>query len=282
MQTLPLPGAASGDDYDYSADLEARVERWAHTKIRCSFDGRVPYSEFLAKKVAKVFPDIVPRELWQNFESTSEPSTRHVLTVPVPEKISTSKLVAAIEKNRQRVLKHPVYETIHRAAQGGSAALVMLHQFMEHHVWAVWDYFQLLKRLQQELTCTTLPWVPKGDPQLRRFVTEIVLEEETDITEDGATYGSHLELYLRGMRQAGADAGPMERFLDRISNDKNVNAKADADALATIARDEGAPPAAVAFILSTCRLAAQGSVAEVAAVFTFGREDVIPGTSDTF
>ena len=150
-------------------------------------------------------------------------------------------------------------------------------------MWAVWDYFQLLKRLQTELTCVALPWVPKGDPQLRRFITEIVLEEETDICEDGATFGSHLELYLRGMRQAGADTGPMERFLARIDRgDHEVpsihrqGGTPIAAALAAMALEEGAPPAAAAFMSSTVQLAMNGSVAEVAAVFTFGREDVIP------
>ena len=163
--------------------------------------------------------------------------------------------------------------------------MALLRRFMEHHVWAVWDYFQLLKRLQTELTCVALPWVPKGEPQLRRFITEIVLEEETDICEDGATFGSHLELYLRGMRQAGADTGPMERFLARIERGdhevpsiqgQGAGGTPISAALAAMALEEGAPPAAAAFISSTVQLATTGSVAEVAAVFTFGREDVIP------
>ena len=65
------------------AERNAVHARWAKTKIRCGFDGRVAYSEFLAKKVAKVFPDIVPPSLWKNFDSTSKPSTRHCLVVKV-------------------------------------------------------------------------------------------------------------------------------------------------------------------------------------------------------
>ena len=34
--------------------------RWDGTKIMCEFDRSVEYSEFLAKKVSKVFPDLVP------------------------------------------------------------------------------------------------------------------------------------------------------------------------------------------------------------------------------
>jgi len=154
----------------------------------------------------------------------------------------------------------------------------MILRFMEHHVWAVWDYFQLLKRLQREFTCVALPWRPTSDPQLRRFISEIVLEEECDLCEDGRTYQSHLEIYLRAMRQAGADVGPIERFLKGLAeiwNDCKVNAVLPGR-VATLARDCGAPAAAVDHIEITVRLAVSGGLPEVAAVFTFGREDVIP------
>ena len=309
MKTLPMPAAGAPQWSD--AELEAIRERWARTKIRCKFDGRVAYSEFLAKKVAKVFPDVVPKSLWSNFDSTTAPSTRHVLVVPVPEKRSTSALLCAIESQRQRVMKHPLYAYMSEAAGGeasmgsmgstgrlvgadtiyppppSSSALAsplssLIRCFMEHHVWVVWDYFQLLKRLQSELTCTQVPWVPVGDRQLRRFINEIVLEEETDLFEDGKTYGSHLELYLRGMDQAGADTRPMNAFLATVvsvaaATAGGGDAVTAADAVADHAAACGAPAAAAAHIRSTLRLAMGGSTAEVAAVFAFGREDIIPG-----
>ena len=95
------------------------------------------------------------------------------------------------------MLRHPLYKELQANKTSRAPALDLIRMFMFHHVWAVWDYFQLLKRLQLELTCVQLPWRPRADAQLRRFVNEIVLEEETDLMEDGVSYGSHLELYLK-------------------------------------------------------------------------------------
>ena len=268
MKTLPVSPITD------PCEVAERDLRWSQTKIRCTFDGQVQYSEFLAKKVAKVFPDVVPRTLWQNFESTSEPSSRHTLVVSAPEKLNTSMLLTEIESNRQKVLKHPLYQSIQAiAANVDDDSLHLVRRFMEHHVWAVWDYFQLLKRLQAELTCVAVPWRPATNSQLCRFINEIVLEEESDLFEDGVTHGSHLELYLRGMHQAGADTGPMRRFLQRLPHVSGQNASMS---LAEEAANAGAPKAAVDHIQDTLRLALEGSAAEVAAVFTFGREDVIP------
>ena len=48
----------------WNAEEAASIEkRWEGTKIRCQFDGTVEYSEFLAKKVSKVFPDLVPHKV---------------------------------------------------------------------------------------------------------------------------------------------------------------------------------------------------------------------------
>ena len=127
-----------------------------------------------------------------------------------------------IKDNRHRVLNHPLYSHMRATAVDDKEMSKLIPIFMEHHVWCVWDYFQILKRLQQDLTCTTLPWRPKGDRRLRRFINEIVAEEETDVFEDMKTPGSHLELYLRGMREAGANTAPMENFLKMLESNEDL------------------------------------------------------------
>ena len=51
----------------------------------------------------------------------------------------------AVESTRQRVVMHPLYGNLNT-----HQAIVT---FMEHHVFAVWDFMSLLKSLQRNLTC---------------------------------------------------------------------------------------------------------------------------------
>jgi len=141
-----------------------------------------------------------------------------------------------------------------------------LRVFMAHHVFAVWDFMSLLKALQRDLTCTTLPWVPTGNPATRRLINEIVLEEETDLDPEGQAT-SHFELYLRAMREAGADTAPAERLLAALADGASVPA-----ALAAAQ----APPAVQEFVKHTFAVISAGQPHATAAAFTFGREDVIP------
>lgn len=138
--------------------------------------------------------------------------------------------------------------------------------FMEHHVFAVWDFMSLLKVLQRRLSCVDLPWIPVADPAACRLVNEIVLGEESD--EDGqGGYTSHFELYRRAMQQCGADLRPIDRLVDAIRS---------GTPLASILDRVGVPPTVRQFVETTFEIIQDESVCAVASAFTFGREDLLP------
>jgi len=159
---------------------------------------------------------------------------------------------------RTRLVGHPLYGLVDTPER--------LRAFMAVHVFAVWDFQSLLKAMQQRLTCTSLPWLPTPDPEARRLVNEIVLEEESDELPDGG-HASHFELYLHSMRQAGADTGPIERLLSGL---------AEGLPLARAVEASGAHPAAAAFVAKSFEVIGCGETHRIVAAFTHGREDVIP------
>src|SRR5713226_3283759 len=114
------------------------------------------------------------------------------------------RLQESLRPLRKRVAEHEVYRRIE--------TLQELRLFMEHHVFAVWDFMSLLKALQQRLTCVTVPWTPQGHRLSRRLINEIVLEEESDEDTRGG-YISHFELYRAAMEQCGADTSRVDAFL---------------------------------------------------------------------
>lgn len=164
---------------------------------------------------------------------------------------------AAIEPLREEVTGHPIYGQIR---SGADVAV-----FMGHHVFAVWDFMSLLKSLQRELTCVEVPWVPTPQPISRRLINDIVLVEESD--EFGEGYVSHFELYRHAMTEAGADTGPIDRFLALLRAGLGV-----ADALV----EARVPAPAAQFVRSTWSLIETAPVHAQAAAFAFGREDLIP------
>ncbi len=163
-----------------------------------------------------------------------------------------------ITLSRKRLLQHPLYNCINTTAD--------LQLFMQSHVFAVWDFMSLLKALQQQLTCTTLPWKPVGDTQLRYLINEIVLAEETDMDSNGHRM-SHYEMYLDAMKAAGIDTQKTEQ---KIASWTDVAAVLDEENLASL-------PAHVSqFLKNTFQVIQRGKAHEIAAAFTYGREDLIP------
>jgi len=170
-------------------------------------------------------------------------------------------LRAGIEASRKEVIGHPIYAALTTRAACAT--------FMEHHVWAVWDFMSLAKSLQLELTCCRVPWLPAGHPRTRRLINEIVLAEESDEAGDG--YLSHFEMYLAAMRQAGASTVPIERFTRLVARGGSLMIALPASQ---------APAPAAAFTLATFRVIEDAPLHAQAAVFAFSREDIIPEMFD--
>jgi hypothetical protein len=159
---------------------------------------------------------------------------------------------------RAGLLEHSVYSEVDSVSD--------LRRFMQDHVFAVWDFMSLLKRLQQDLTCTKVPWFPVDNTRAARLINDIVAGEETDVDPDGS-YVSHLDLYLRAM----ADVGASTRQFDAFRSLARVGASVEAAMVRT-----DVPSHVQAFVTHTMALAQSGSTEEVLAAFFYGREDVIP------
>ncbi|QDU92867.1 DUF3050 domain-containing protein [Lignipirellula cremea] len=159
---------------------------------------------------------------------------------------------------RQGLLEHEIYGQIDR--------LEKLQVFMQHHVFAVWDFMSLLKTLQLRLCSSGVPWLPPTDPTAARLVNEIMLGEETD--EDGhGGFASHFDLYRRSMDCCGATGDAIDGFLVELRQGQTVEAALSRPAI---------PPAVRPFVRQTFAVIDSGDLCAVASAFTFGREDLLP------
>jgi hypothetical protein len=189
------------------------------------------------------------------------PTTQHresVVSAPRPPQAMPTYDNDHFGSLRTALLDHPLYADI--------VSLADLRQFMEDHVFAVWDFMSLLKRLQQDMTCTRVPWFPADNALAARLINDIVIGEETDVDPDGF-YVSHLDLYLRAMGDVGASTLQFDKFRSLAQVGIPVEI-----ALVRI----GVPAYVQAFVSHTMTLASSGTMEEVLAAFFYGREDIIP------
>ena len=167
------------------------------------------------------------------------------------------RLEEQIAKARDEVVSHPLYASLDNPEA--------IRAFLEHHVFAVWDFMSLLKSLQRNLTCVQVPWVPTGPTGSRRLINDIVLVEESDELRGG--YISHFELYVEGMTEAGADTSVIDVFIALLREGRPV---------AAALTEAKVPAPAADFVSTTWRLIETVPVHCQAAAFAFGREDLIP------
>lgn len=170
-----------------------------------------------------------------------------------------NKLKEEIKPYQQALYSHPINSFIQKP--------VDLAVFMQHHVFAVWDFMSLVKKLQAELTCVSQPWVPKGTADVRFLINEIVLGEESDVDQNGLVI-SHFELYLRAMKELSIEPSPILNTL--------LQARSIEDVLTGVS-NSSVQPTIKQFLLFTFESIANRTIEEIAAIFTFGREDLIPG-----
>lgn len=176
------------------------------------------------------------------------------------EKFAT--LNADLEPLRNQLCHHAVYSLLNDIDD--------LKCFMSHHVFAVWDFMSLLKALQQEYCSSRIPWVPHENRLAARLVNEIVLAEETDEGPDGE-YISHFGMYRQAMGQVGAPSESIDRLLAELERGRPIEV-----CLAEVDLPENVR----AFVTHTFQVIQSGQPEELAAVFLFGREDLIPDMFD--
>jgi hypothetical protein len=163
-----------------------------------------------------------------------------------------------IKLARTSLLTHPVYAQIND--------IEGLKKFTEFHVFAVWDFMSLLKSLQIGLTCVSLPWIPIGSANTRYLINEIVTGEESDVDELGNRI-SHFELYLQAMEQMGANTNAIKEMVTLLTSGQSIDKTIQDSNLSSKVKQ---------FLNFTFDIAQNAPLHVKAAVFTFGREDLIP------
>lgn len=166
---------------------------------------------------------------------------------------------SALEPLRHEILHHPLYASIQTPED--------LQHFMDFHVFAVWDFMSLLKSLQRNLTCVEVPWFPVGSPETRFLINEIVVGEESDRDPEGNVM-SHYELYRKAMEMAGAHGKSADAFLLELKQSAHLGSAFEAGHCEPEVRD---------FVRFTFDRIRENKLHVLAALFTFGREDLIPG-----
>jgi len=168
------------------------------------------------------------------------------------------KFIVELEDLKKKLINHDLYKKINSVND--------LKSFMEGHVYAVWDFMSLVKKLQQNLTCTTVPWIPSKTPLAARLINDIVLCEETDQFNNGK-YMSHFEMYLSSMVEIGANPKKIIDFTKRLETNDNLNDCILNSKIPNFAKD---------FMIHTFDIINSNKNHVIAAAFTFGREDLIP------
>ncbi|WP_248724375.1 DUF3050 domain-containing protein [Seonamhaeicola sp. ML3] len=175
------------------------------------------------------------------------------------EKKAKIELIHEELKGLKMTLKnHPVYSMLDDVNN--------VKIFMENHVFSVWDFMSILKGLQTNLTNIVVPWKPLSNAKTVRFINELVLAEESDIGNK-STPLSHYEMYIEAMLEVGADTTKILRFVNGVSDMNSIHAHINKSKLRNWLKS---------FLNFTFNVINTNEIHKIAAIFTFGREDLLP------
>ncbi len=172
---------------------------------------------------------------------------------------AAGKLEASLLGARLALVEHPVYTAL-RTPQA-------LRTFLEYHAFAVWDFMSLLRALQHRICGYAVPWLPPENLLAARMVNEMMLVEETDELPDGSGFGSHFQLYQRGLVEGGVRNDKIGAFVRSLRDGRSVEQAYD---------DAAVPRAAREFVSATLKKCDDPGTHKLAAYFVFGRENIIP------
>ena len=172
--------------------------------------------------------------------------------------MSTTIYKQKTDELKQKLINHSVFMNI--------SDLRSLRIFMEVHVFAVWDFMSLAKRLQNELSCTSIPWLPPQNTNACRLINEIILGEECDLNLTGGSI-SHYELYVNAMKEMGANINPITHLIQSQQNGDTIEIALNSTRVPTFVKK---------FVADTIQVVQHGSLVEVLGYFFYGREDIIP------
>ena len=167
-------------------------------------------------------------------------------------------IVQELEPLKDKLRNHSLYNNIKDVED--------LKIFSSAHVYAVWDFMSLLKFLQIKLTSTSLPWFPSENNTTAKLINEIVAGEETD-EDQNANPMSHFEMYINSIQEFGLDTDEILNNINSLNKLESIEEDIDKLDIKNYVKN---------FLKFTFSVIKRGNVHEVASVFTFGREDLIP------
>lgn len=175
--------------------------------------------------------------------------------------LTLSSVSKQFDSLRLQLINHPLNSAI--------GNIEHLRIYMEHHVFAVWDFMSLIKSVQNFIAPTTVPWVPSDNPNYVHFINQLVSEEESDNLYSTNSHDhprSHFERYLEAMTEVGANTYIISRFISMVS-DEGLDAALSMPNL---------PNSAKKFMMFTFDVIKRNQLHLIVAVLALGREDLVP------